>query len=200
MIELRVTQNSVGNFNWANQNEKSFVFQMGIFKDGQLIEENGIKALIRFSGDPDEAYTFEDPFDNLTEVFELCCKESGKWISSTDYLSQCLLFAKVYSENYEELNATLLQKHKERTEKKIAELQKSLAKSEIIPEDIWYMANSYIETEVSKYEKWILSNQKDLEQLKEDSPKHKELMERIEGYKSKIESLRSKELPIPENN
>lgn len=191
VVELRVIQSSVGSFNWANPSEKSFSFTIGLFgADRQLIVENGVKAVLHFSGDPDTENEFDEPLDNLRDVFDKCFKYSKRVWGSTDYEAQCLLFARIYTENYEALDNALVASHKQRVEKKIAELQKQLSWNNIIPE-ISDVVDECIDTEVKKYNTWIDMNKKELEQLKEDAPKYAELQKKNEGHQSKINSLQS---------
>lgn len=184
-ITLKVTQCQVGQFNLLS-NENSLSFYMGIIKDGKIIEEDGVRAQLCFSGDPDEYDTFEDAFGNLDYVFEKCWKYANNIISSANYKKQCLLFAKVYRENYEEINNSLLKEHKEKTERKIKELQHELEWNMIVPEEI-YSFNSIIKKEIKKHQDWIESNNKKMLDLKEESESYRKLQKQNESYLKDIE-------------
>lgn len=194
-MELRVIQCQVGQFNLLG-NEKSLTFQMGLFEDGKIVEVDGIKAKLYYSGEPDDEYYFRDAKDNLRDIFERCYKYADKVISSTDYGAQCVLFAKLYSQNYESLSAATVAKRKVEIQKEIDKLQKELQQDTIIPE-IWDMANWCIVGEIKKYKKWQESSEKELEQLKEGSEMHIKELQRIEGYRQKISTLESNLIPEP---
>lgn len=195
-MELKIIQNDIGCYNLLRPSEKSLSFSMGIYQAGEVVKVDGVRAVIRFSGDVEEAQHFEDPFDNLAQVFQKCYEDGNKWCSSTDYVAQCHVFAKLYSENYEEINSNLVTKHKEKVQKQIDKLQKELTWDTIVPE-ITYEVNESIDKEISKYKKWVDMNEKEIAQLKEDSEKAGELKKKNEGHQSKINSLESFKIKEP---
>lgn len=189
-MNLRVIQNEVGKFNWLNQSEKSLSFSMGLYEEGKLIEENGIKARIYYSGEPDDKSFFDDPFDNLEDVFQKCFDYSDRVISSTDYRAECLLFSKLYCSNYEQIDAQLVADKKERIEKKIAELQKELTYNTAIP-DLSDISNYVINKKVQTLEKWLAIDQKEQDQVKEGTEKYSDLQKKIDRRKKEIGTLKS---------
>ncbi|RYD86165.1 MAG: hypothetical protein EOP50_22875 [Sphingobacteriales bacterium] len=98
-MEIRVTQCQVGRFNLLSS-EKTLEFSCGLYTDGKLIEEDGVKAILKYSGEPDMIDYFTS-LDNLDAIFSHCFEFGSRISSSTDYVSQCLLFARLFRENYE---------------------------------------------------------------------------------------------------
>lgn len=189
-MKLQVTQCQVGQFNWLG-NEKSLSFYMQIQDDNdKVIEENGIKARLYYSGDPDEYDIFKEAYnyENLGEIFEKCFKYCNRIISSYDHKSECLLFIKTYQENLGKLNEYHLQKYKEKCNKEIERLKKELDKNYIIEDLSWY-ANNEINREIKKYNQWIESYEKENIQLKEDYEKYLKNLQKIEKYKQQIDKL-----------
>lgn len=179
MKELKITQCSVGKYNLFG-NEETLAFYAGIFEGGKHIEIDGVKAIIHYSGDPDEKDDFT--LDNIDWVFEKCFKYATNIWSTRDYLAECLTFAKVYGENYEEIDANLVKKHKEKIEKQIEELQRKLNYTTIVNE---IDSNYWVDKEISKYQKWIDGSK--LSDFVEGSESYIKEKSKIDGYKSKIE-------------
>lgn len=189
-MQVKVFNNQIGCFNLLNQSRKSFEFSMGLIDDaGKTIEVDGIKAIIRFSGEPDEEYYFTNPLGNLGEVFTKCFEYGDNVYSSTDYKSQCLLFAKLYQENLELLDSEAVIKHKEQTQKKIDDLQRELSWNTILP-DLTYDVNSAIDTKISKVKKSIFFKEKELSELKEDSESYQKAKKYLDGYNAEIEKYK----------
>lgn len=191
-MELRLIQREVGRFNLLGS-EKSLSFSMGLYEDNKIIKEGNRTAKIYYFGEPEEEDYFADPFNDLETIFEKCYEYSNKVISSTDYAGDCLLFAKLYSANYESINAQLLEKHKERTTNKIAKLERELKWDEIVPE-ITHTVNGCIEKEIKKYRKWIESSEKELSELKEESEKYQKTSLKIQAYRDSVLALERQKL------
>lgn len=167
MKTLRVNQCSIGKFNLLG-NEETLQFSMSIIEDGKQYEENGIRAVLNYSGDVDNYYILNNALNNLEDVFELCYKDGCRWMGGTDYEAQTILFAKVYKENYEEINKNLLAAHKIETEKKIEELKKQLLRSEIVP-NLDYQVSRVFDAKIKENQKMIDHYNNKLADLKEDS-------------------------------
>lgn len=150
--------------------------------DRNPIEIDGIKAILHYSGEPEEIDLFQDAYNGLEDVFKKCFKYADKVWSSTNYKAQCLLFLKLFQENYEQIDSCLVQKHKENTQKKIDKLTKELSWGTIVP-DLSYAANSCIQNKIEAINKFIIYNEKELSQLKEDSNKYREVKAKIDKYK-----------------
>lgn len=189
-MKLKVIQNSIGHYNWANQREKSLAFSMAIYDGDKIYEENGIKAKISYSGSEEEESDFSTPFIDIEYVFGKCFEHANKIISSTDYEAQTMLFARMYQKHYEELNENLLKEKRERIEKKIAELTAELEKGSVIY-DLADTVNACVNKEISKYEKYIKGDKEELAQLIPDTEKHIKLSERINKWQRYIDNYKS---------
>lgn len=65
-MKLKILSNVVGSFNLS---QKTFEFRMAIWDNKKVVEVDKVKAIIKYSGEPDDSYYFEDPIDKLKEVF-----------------------------------------------------------------------------------------------------------------------------------
>jgi hypothetical protein len=188
MKEIKVTQSYVGHFNAINTSEKTFSFYMGIYEDNQVLEENGIKAILHYSGDPDDQDNFEDPIDNIEQVFDLCFKYSNKVWSSTDYKAQCLLFGKLYIQYFEELDNNLVEKRKIKLQKELEEIQKKLSYSTVL-NDLTWQFNNTLNKQIKEDQKMVDYYIKEQLQLKEDSEKYLKNQEYMLNYQNKVLKL-----------
>lgn len=186
-MQIRVLNNQIGCFNIMNPSKKSFEFSMAILDDtNKTIEVDGVKAVIKFSGEPDDKYYFESPLENLGEVFGKCFEYGDRVWSSTDYKAQCLLFAKLYQENLEVMDAEAVKKHKEKTQKKIDELQKELNWNTILP-DLTDDINSVIDDKIAKIKKSVAFKEKELLELKENSESYAKVKRYLDICNGEIE-------------
>lgn len=182
-MELKVIQNYRGKY-YLGSSEEQLAFSIGIFdENNKIIEVDGIKAKLEYMGDREP---FDSPLDDMPNVFEECFDYSKRVISSVPYEKQTLLFAKIYQENFEELNDKMKQKKKVELEKGIEILQRKLTYLNGI-DDISWEVNNKIKKEIDLYTTWRNSAQKELEQVKEGTEKYNELFEKIEKYNKKIE-------------
>lgn len=189
-MELKVIQNYRGKY-YLGSNEEQLAFAMGIYdENNQLIEVDGIKAKLEYMGDRDP---FDSPFDNMASVFEECFNYAKSVISSIPYEKQALLFAKIYQENFEELNDKMTQKKKLELEKEIEKLQQRLKYLNGI-DDISWEVNNEIQKRINLYSGWKNLAQKELEQVKEGTDKYNELLKRIEGHTKQIDYYNSSKL------
>jgi hypothetical protein len=191
-MELRVFNNQMGSFNILNPSQKSFEFSMGLCEDGiyKAIEVNGVRAVISFSGDEDDKADFEDPIENLGDVFTKCFQYSDKVWSTVNYKEQCLLFAKLYQENVDAMDAVMVEKHKVKTQKKIDELQKELNWNTILY-DLADDINGAIQEKINKVKKSVAFKENELSELKEDSESYAKSKKTLDGYIAEIEKLQS---------
>jgi hypothetical protein len=187
-MEIRITQCSVGKFNLLS-NEESLSFYCGLYENGKLIEEGKARAQLYYSGEPDEQSEFEN-LSNLEYIFGRCFFYGSMVISTTDYKANCLLFAKIYQENFAEINSKLVTKRNEKIEKKIAILKEELESEYAIP-ILSDSINEAIETQIQSARKSISYYERQLADLKEDSKKYQEYMTYIDTHKTKIQELTS---------
>ena len=192
MIELKLIQSSVGKYNLLSS-DKSFSFSMGLYEDGKIIDIGGTKAIIYYSGDPEDEEEFTDCFSQIDSIFEKCYKYSQNVISSTDYEKQCLLFSTIYMKRYDEINANVKEKELKIAETKLKNIQNRLVELknenyEEIP-DISYAIKKVIRHEIEKYKHFIKSEEITISQLKEDTKMHAKSSERLRRYDAKIKEL-----------
>ncbi len=190
MKEIKLVQSYIGNFNWGNPSEKSFSFSLGLYEDNKLIEENGIKAVLQYSGDLEDESDFEEPIDNIETVFDLCFKYSNKVWSTTNYKAQCLLFGKLYIQYFYELDTNLLEKRKIKLQRDLEEIQRKLLQTGIL-NDLTYQFNHTLNNQIKDYQKSIDYYTKENSQLKEDSEKFFKNQDQILSYQNKINELNS---------
>lgn len=185
-MQLKVLRNSSGRYNILSLLDETFEFSMGIVDEkGKIIEIDGVKAIISYSGDPIEQDNFKSPIENLQYVFTKCFQYANKVWSTRDYKKECLLFAKIYKENFIGMDEAMTIKHIEATKKKIKELEKELEIETILP-DLTETVNSVIDSEIQTIKKFIALKENELSQLKEDSKMYKEVKKYIEHYNDEI--------------
>lgn len=189
-MELRVFNNHVGSFNLLIPSQKTFEFSMALVDDKRnIIEVDGVKAMISYSGDPEDEYMFEQPTENLHDVFTKCFEYADRVWSTRDYKGQCLLFAKLYMENYEAMDNEAVAKHKEETQKRIDKLQKELEWNTVLP-DLTESINSAIDTKIAKVKKSVSFKEKELSELKEDSESYAKAKKYLDDYNAEIEKYK----------
>ena len=188
-MELRVKKD-VGSYNWLDPKEKSFEFTLAIYIDGNIVEENGIKALLQYSGEEEDRYDFENIYGDMGYIFSKCWEYSNKVYSTTNYKAQCILFAKKYKEYFEQLDETILKKKQEEAKKEITELQKVLDSVTILPE-IDSEVNFSINSEIKKLESLIKSYNTSLSELKEGTDSYNKSIKSIANCETKIEYFKS---------
>jgi len=183
-MKIKITQCSVGKYNLLSD-EKSLSFYMSIYdNDGKIIEENGIKATLHYSGEPDELYIFEDALNNIEEVFDKCLNYSKKVWSSTDYKAQCLLFYKIYQSNFDILESNMRIQRDENIKKEIERLQKQLTYG--VLEDLEYTMHKFIDLQIRSINNSIEYITKQNSELKEDSETFIKNKEKITKYETEI--------------
>ena len=189
MKEVKVIQNWRGRYNLLG-NEETLSFSMGIFEDNKLIEVDEVKAALYLNEDIDP---FDDPLDNVREIYQKCYEYANRICGSTNYKAQCLLFAKLFKENFEELCNNRIEKQKKEISEQIERLQNRLNNLYGF-DDISYEVNKSLQQEIDRYKRWIHFNEKDLESLKEDSDKYRHVVENITKYQSHINKLENSKI------
>jgi len=185
---LKCTQCSIGKFNLLSS-EKSLSFYLGIYNDDNTpVVVNDTPAIIHYSGEESEYDVFKDWEDDMEYVFEKCFNYANGIWSSRDYMGECLTFAKVYEENYENINTNMLAMHKNKIEEQIKRLQKELERTNLVSE-LSYILNHCLYIKINKIKNSLEYNEKELTQLIEGSEKYEETKNRIENYKKEIEKL-----------
>jgi len=188
-FKIRITQCNVGRYNLFSS-EESLSFYMSVYtEDNKVYEENGIKAQLHYSGEPDELYIFEEALDNLGEVFQKCFNYSTKVWSSIDYKAQCLLFAKTYHEYFDVLEFNMKLERDKNILEEIERLQKQLSYGML--NDISYEVEQSINKLIKSKQDSINYLVKQNSELKEDSDSYIKNQERINKYNLEIEDLKT---------
>lgn len=193
-MKITLIQNAIGRFNLFGT-EESLVFILGISdENGKVIEENGIRARLYYSGEPDNRYELEGLWGDMDigGIFKKCFEYANRVISSCNYQSECLLFAKLYSENHSEIERNFLEDRNEKIKKQIAQLESDSNSTPRYLECEYFISdfNSGIEDEIEKYKRWVETCGEKLAQLKPDSDLAKEESERKQKYQDRIDFLK----------
>ena len=194
---LNVIQCSIGHYNLLS-NDKSLSFSMILTENEnsrEAINIDGINAMLYYSGDPDELEVFIDAYNNLEEVFEKCFTYAIKTWSTVNYRAQCLLFFKLFQENYTEINAYLVKKHVEDIKKKIIELNKQLERTIVIP-DLSEIGNYCLDNRISEINNLIALYDKDLVQFRENSDNYNSIKSKIDKYRKEVELLSNSKISL----
>lgn len=182
-MKIKIRQNWRSKYNLLSDDE-SLSFIMDIVDDkNNTITVDGIKARLQLNSDIE---SYESPEDQICEIYNDCWKYATSVWSSTNYKAQCLLFAKLFNENYKELCETRILEQTEWISKEIERLQNK-AKNLYGYDDISYEVSFGCNKEIEMYSKWIENNNKELEQLKENSEKAIQLINKNKEYQDKIE-------------
>lgn len=189
-MEIRLMQREVGRFNLLG-NERTLSFSMGIYDDGKIAEIDGVKAILYYSGEPEDISQFEEVFDDLNEIFEKCYLYGSKVWSSTDYRAQCLAFSTLYNKHYLELDKKLVDKRKADIQRKIDELTKQLQYNTAIPDTLYYTNNQCLNKDILLYQKWVNESMAELDQVKEGTEKAASLADKITKYQARLDYFKS---------
>ena len=188
-MKIRVTQCSVGRYNFIG-NEESLAFNM-IIEDNEekLVKLNDIPCILHYSGEPEE----RDDFDyyskeDLSWIFDKCLKYANNVWGTTDYKAQCFAFYKIYKDNFEEIANQQEKTEKEKLEKLLKEIQSKL-ESNLRPENLTEYMEEHIKKEISKYQKWLSESELEKTKYKDGVEEIIKLDEKIEKYKNKIKEL-----------
>lgn len=188
-FKIKVSQCSVGRYNLLSS-EESLSFYMSIYtEENKVYEENGIKAQLYYSGEPDELYIFEDAFDNLEEIFRKCFEYSNKIFSTTNYKEQCLLFSKIYHEYFETLETNTRIERDKKLLYEIEKLQKLLLKTNALV-DISYQVNNCLNEKIISNARMIDYYIKNNSELKEGTETYNKNLEQISKYEKNNEHLK----------
>lgn len=181
-MNLKVRKNRIGKYNFLSDEETlSFILDI-VDKDNNTIKENGVNARLELNKDIEP---IEDPFNQLEYVYEECWGYANNVISATDYKKQCLLFAKIFQENYQELCNNRIVSQKEEIEKQILNLQRKLSRLYGY-DDISHVVNFLAQKEIDKYQKWLTEEEVKLNDVKENTKSYDKISKRIKNYNDKI--------------
>ena len=187
MKRLRIAQCNVGKFNLFSS-EESLSFYMRIEDEGEIVTEGKNSAVLHYSGEAGELGDFKDN-DDMSFIFDKCLSYAKRVISTTDYEGDCLLFAKTYLSDFEELNRNKSLYEKERIEKEIERLKNRLTSGELGLPDYGIEVREVLQKEIERYKEWIEQEEKEILEYKEGSEKRKQSQDRILSYQKKIAEL-----------
>jgi len=190
---IKVTQNHVGRYSLGS-NEETLSFYMGIYEDNKIMELDGDKAILHYSGDPDEVEYFEEAIENIEGVFQKCFDYAERVWSTTDYKSQCIAFAKLYTMHLSEIEQNMLMLRKARIEKEIAKLTAQLNETELLY-DISDAYNDCVTKRIRLHQKWLDEEKKKLSELKDNAPSRASVVTKIEKYDRDIKYYESLLMP-----
>lgn len=189
-IEIKITQCQVGRYNLLSDDE-TLSFGMALYEDGKVLEKDGVKAVLRYSGDSDEYEDFRYySEEDLGWIFDKCYSYAKRTWGTTDYEAQALLFLTEYCNSFEDIAQTTALKQKERLEKQIEDLRRKLD-GNLEPYDYRYAIDKLFEKEVARYQKWLDDEKDKRTQYVVGSDLYDESQKRIEGYEKKIDVLKS---------
>lgn len=185
-----MTQCDTGRYNFCSDEESLSVYVVLRGEDKKTIEVDGVRAVLYYSGDADEKDEIKDSFPNgIDYIFKKAFGYASRVISTTDYMAQCILFAKLYRENFADIKERYEEKEKERIVGQIERLKRNLESVELYncAEDM----TEQLEKEAAMYDKWASDEEKTAADLKENTESWKKSQEKIEKYRNKAEKLRS---------
>lgn len=192
--EIRVIQNSVERYNWLG-NEETLRFSIGLYEDGKVVEENGVRAILYYSGEVDEKYDFDNYIEDMDigDIFNKCYQYANSVWSSTDYKAQCLLFAKIYQECHREILKNWIEQKDEKAKEEIERLRKDIGN---YPRyfDKEYFTDAFANTigeEIAKYERLANLQKQKLNEYKEGTKSFEKANKKIQEYQEKIENLKN---------
>ena len=195
MFEIKIVQSSTGKYDFMS-NDEQFMFKIAIYQEGKIYQEGMTKAIAHFQGEPDDQYYFEDPIANLADTIEKCLEWSGRIISSKNYLAECLLFTKMYSEHQVEIKNNYEQKLVDAINKEIDKLKKDLERMPGIP-DIAYEVNKYLQSKIDTRKVWKDNAMQKQLQCHKSSELYEEYQTKIDKYQKDINGFESGKIKKP---
>lgn len=184
-MKIKITQCSVGQYNLLS-NEKSFSFYCGIYdENNNIVTVDDVKACLHYSSEEDEHETFED-LENIGYIFEKAYAYSKSIISTRNYEAEARAFAKVYLQNYAEINANNTDARDKRILRQIESLHAQM-KYPAIP-DITYEIRNTMNSAIKSDQKMIDHYNEELSQVIEGSEKYQKISGYLDNYSSKIKN------------
>lgn len=176
-----------GRFNWADPTQETTQWYISLkHNDGSIVVLNGIKCQLRWSEDGDQRGMYSLASDTLEYMAQKSWEHANLYYSA-DYRDCTLAFVKVFNDNRKEILETYDADRKERIQKQIAELEKSLDQNNL--DDSAIAVADIVEEDIDRYKQLITSGAAELTQLKEGTPLYEDKMKRIEAYKTSLNNL-----------
>jgi len=191
-MKIQLLQSQVGKFNLFG-NEETFSFSLCLKENDQVVERDGVKAILYYSGEADEKCEFDNYMEDM-DIGSIFAKAFGyaKRICSTrDYMSEALLFAKLYRTHYEVIKDNWQKQNDKDVLAQIERLQKLVGQTPygLELDNFLDVFCENIAGEAEKYARWIKANSEKLKELKEDSSTALNLIKQNEEYGIKQAAL-----------
>lgn len=180
-MRIKLIQRAVGRYDWAS-NDDILTFKLGIYDSEGIVTRGGEKAILEYRGEPGDLEYFQDPINEIDEVFEKCWEYAGRVFGSTNYRLQCITFFEVYSENFKEINSSFVTEEEKALRSKIEALQKKLDKVKGLSDLSWGAYHSFKKS-LDQYERWEKESGKRLSQLVDGSRLYYKELEKYNRYR-----------------
>ena len=184
-MKIRITQCSVGRYNLLS-NEKSFSFYCGIYDDNNnMVTIDDVNASLHYSSEEEESDMFKD-LENIGYIFERAYAYSKSIISTRNYEAEARAFAKVYLQNYAEINTNNTEARNKRILREIESLNAQM-KYPAIP-DITYEIKNTMNSAIKSDQKMVDHYSDELSQVIEGSERYQKISGYLSDYSSKLEN------------
>ena len=184
---LKMTRCDTGRYNMLSNEESLSVYVVLNDEEGKVAEVDGVKAVLYYSGEASEEDEFRSAFpENLDFIFGKAFSYGSRVISSTNYREQCLVFMKLYTENFDAIAKQYEAEKKESIEREIESLKRAL-ESIYLP-NCSVEFQEPIEKEAEKYDRWASEEEKTAADLKEGTESWNKAQEKITRYKDKAKN------------
>lgn len=184
-----MTQCSTGRYNMLSNEESLSVYVVLKDEEGNVAEVDGVKAVLYYSGEASEEDEFRSAFpENLDFIFSKAFSYGSRVISSTDYRKQCLVFMKLYTENFETIAKQYEAEKKESIEREIASLERELESIHLPNCSAEFQEP--LDEEATRYERWASEEEKAAADIKEGTELWNKAQEKITRYRDKAKKLR----------
>uniref|UniRef100_A0A6M3IX35 Uncharacterized protein n=1 Tax=viral metagenome TaxID=1070528 RepID=A0A6M3IX35_9ZZZZ len=195
MITIKLLNNDIGQYNLLSS-EESLIFSVCLQSEGEIIEENGNKAILYFSDKPEKKTDFDYLWKvkDIGEIFRECINYSQKVWSSTNYKKQCLLFAKIFNANHKEILDEWKKQNDQELKTQIEKLTAQIGTCPKYFQDLQgfiNIYNEYLETEMEKYENFLKQEQNAQNEFKPESKGYALSADKIQKYEKVISELKT---------
>lgn len=179
-----------GSFNYADTSEKTTKHYVWLEdNENKPIVIDGIKAQLQWDTEDEDDRGYFSLKDGIEYLVEQSIKHSSKWISSTDYEAQTILFIKLWNENKEKITENYVTDKVERLEKEILALQNEIKyPHDFDPDDV--SIETVFSQKIKQLQTWIKSSELELEQYKEGTELYEKKKKQIEDYQSRLNKYR----------
>lgn len=126
MMTMKMIQNAIGAFNWANSKQVSLICKIGIFDEAGNVREE-----LQITRDTCLDY-YERKYDDMYRRGQICglyaeCVDAARAFAYPDYAKQAKSFMRFFAEHYDELAPSLYADIERIVQSRIRLLQEQLA-------------------------------------------------------------------------